>query len=311
MGWMDCRLFPSDKFSREFKVSMGASFVAWACFYGIRINWFDITRPFQIIMFGVAFAGGIWILLCRWKGKSAEQSHLCITVWAVFAFLMTLKTILNVRITHYGFVTAMPATLLFVYLLIEWLPKELRKLNGSGHFFRFGMMIWLVVSVLSFLKVSDRYYRIKSFPFGTIRETLYDYHPKIVPEGLLMSAALGELSKYKDQDDTFCALPDGILLNYMLRTPNPSPFYALNPMNIHIYGGESRVLEVLQDDPPDLILIFKKDLSEYGARYFGKDYAKQIMQWILEDYENVRTLETSDGEFGFKIFRKSVSVSSV
>ncbi|HEY0780822.1 MAG TPA: hypothetical protein VGE98_00090, partial [Thermoanaerobaculia bacterium] len=37
--------------------------------------------------------------------------------------------------------------------------------------------------------------------------------------------------------------------------------------------------------PPDAIALVHKDTSEYGARFFGRDYAQRLAAWIDEKYQ--------------------------
>ena len=47
----------------------------------------------------------------------------------------------------------------------------------------------------------------------------------------------------------------------------------------------ARMLADFKTHPPDLIAIFNHPTPEYGAAFFGKDYAVELGRWIRENYE--------------------------
>ena len=73
------------------------------------------------------------------------------------------------------------------------------------------------------------------------------------------------------------------MLNYLTRRINPTPYVNFMPPELIIFG-EDAILDSLQEKPPDLIAIVHKDTSEYGYRFFGRDYGQSIMHWVRQDY---------------------------
>jgi hypothetical protein len=47
------------------------------------------------------------------------------------------------------------------------------------------------------------------------------------------------------------------------------------------------MLEALEAAPPDFVLLVHKDTSEFGYRFFGRNYGMFIRLWIRENYEEV------------------------
>jgi hypothetical protein len=49
--------------------------------------------------------------------------------------------------------------------------------------------------------------------------------------------------------------------------------------------GEDRMVAAMSGSPPDFIFLVHKDTSEFGERFFGRDYGQKIFQWIVENYQ--------------------------
>ena len=64
---------------------------------------------------------------------------------------------------------------------------------------------------------------------------------------------------------TLLVLPEGIMLNYLLRLESPNGPVNYLPVETAVFG-EPRILSGLQKTPPDFVIVVRKDLSEFGFR---------------------------------------------
>src|SRR5262249_43884429 len=97
----------------------------------VPFGWGDAFRPLPGFIF---LAGSIVLILFlreRRKGRSTERLVRQLSL-VVFAFLLLGKMILNTRIYHYGFVLAMPATLVLVAGPPPWGPPTVAAFCGAG-----------------------------------------------------------------------------------------------------------------------------------------------------------------------------------
>ena len=99
-----------------------------------------------------------------------------------------------------------------------------------------------------------------------------------------MADALADLQQRLGPEDTLLVLPEGVMLNYLLRRCSPTRHVNFMPPELLIWGEET-ILAELQRSPPDVVAIVHKDTSEYGAARFGWDYGQQIWNWIDDSYE--------------------------
>ena len=81
---------------------------------------------------------------------------------AVFALALLLKILLNSRVYHYGFVLAMPATLLVVLIWLEWIPAWIEQRGGHGGVFRAVGLGLLGAAVAAHWLVSDQRFARKT-----------------------------------------------------------------------------------------------------------------------------------------------------
>ena len=55
--------------------------------------------------------------------------------------------------------------------------------------------------------------------------------------------------------------------------------------------GEEEMLSAFQESPPDVVVIVKRSVHEYGYESFGAGYGERIMTWIEQSgYRVVETL---------------------
>ena len=87
--------------------------------------------------------------------------------FSVFGLVLLAKVLLYTRIGHYGFVLAMPATLVLVALLVCWVPEALERLGGSGRIARAVGLALLAALCWGHLRISHQVYAVKDYPVAT------------------------------------------------------------------------------------------------------------------------------------------------
>jgi hypothetical protein len=86
---------------------------------------------------------------------------------------------------------------------------------------------------------------------------------------------------------TLAAMPEGAILNYLLRAPSTTRHSLLSPWEMAAAGGEERVLVELASHPPDFLVVLQMPMQEHGHGYFGDpEYGAQIMGWANANYDS-------------------------
>lgn len=222
----------------------------------------------------------------------------------VFATFLLTKMMLFSRIRFYGFVLAMPATMLSVLLLIRWIPVSIEKAGGNGQVFRVAGLGMVSVILFAFIGVSYVAYRnLKSLPVAQGANKIYADRMRAP----LVNAALREIAMHTDKGSTLCVFPRGMMLNFIAKRPCASPYFDFPPFELFLYG-EEKVLKSLKARPPDYVMLVHLPMYAEKLPFFGRDYGHQIDEWIRLQYRPVRLFGTMpfQGEnFGMLLMRRS------
>ena len=253
-------------------------------------RWFHMARILPLVSAGASCA---FVWLC-WHRRSDPRfrTHFLLAVWSVFALVSLGKMLLRPRFSHYGFALAMPATLLLVALLLFVMPRVLRDRGWSGEPWRVAFAAAVLVAVGSLLHISNLFYRAKTVAVGSGSDLFYALDSRIDPRGEYFVAALEWLERDMPRDADLLVLPDGALLNFLLRRPNTTPYYLVTPWEMRAFGGEEAVFARIAPVPPDYVVLAKLDMSEYGPRFFGFDpaYGQRLRLWLEHNYSTVAAI---------------------
>ncbi len=229
-------------------------------------------------------------------------------LWSVFALALLAKMGIHSRVWHYGFFLAMPAAVSVVYFAGWFLPRALRARGVNEEFFRAGIFLLLAVGILRLLGIADGFYRVKNYALGVGGDRMLTYNIHVDGKGWALDKAREWLVANTPANATLCAMPEGIMLNYLARRPNPTPYTSLVMMATGRYP-EGGVLAVFQAARPSYIALIHTDTSEWGARYFGHapNFGLATMRWVRANYRPAWLLGSEplqDTRFGIKIMKR-------
>jgi hypothetical protein len=270
-------------------------------------DWMDFFRPLPLF---VVTAGIVFFLQLYRRYRTGQPLDRAIRQLSltIFALVLLGKMILNARIYHYGFVLAMPATLLLVVAILDWLPQAVASFGGAGGVVRGAGLAMLGVAVVALLGFQSHAMSAKTNLVGTGADAFWsDWRGQFVNEALQALADKG------GSDNTLAVFPEGVMINYLARCSNPTPYIFFTPFDVNLFG-EEKILAAIQARPPDLVILVHKNTWEYGYPYFGKDYGQKLMAWILDSYEQVyRTGDQPfqpNSRFGIVLMRRKDHSSS-
>ena len=208
-----------------------------------------------------------------------------LVLWAALACGLLAKVWLNVRISHYGFVLAMSATLLLVAASVYGVPMLLERRAGTGALARACLTGVVLAGIVYFFQWSSAVDATKTLAVGESGDVIFTSEPQSDPRAYGLRLAADWLRASTPADTTLLVAPDGMMLNYWLRRSNPTRHIYFVPWSIEYAGGEATVLRELQAHAPDFIALVHRDADEFGYGYFGDPgYGHEIMQWIRDSY---------------------------
>jgi hypothetical protein len=272
-----------------------------------RNAWQQSLRGLTVVVPLLAVGWTVMALRRRRDTRSTLAAML-----AVFAAVLLAKILFNVRAYHYGFALAMPATLMTVSAGLSWLPGAVDRRGGCGAATRAVLLPVVGLFVFVHLYIFGTVYAAKETVVGTGADAFFADPVKLPADrrGRAVALMLDELSRLPESATLAC-VPEGVMLNYLARRPNPTAYINLMPPEVLMFGQE-RILRALQEQPPDyLVIVRRSDPSEYGYRSFAADYGAEIFQWIAANYVEVPTeqkpaypLMLMQGNTGFQPVRK-------
>ncbi|MCH7987772.1 MAG: hypothetical protein IID46_01335 [Planctomycetes bacterium] len=269
-------------------------------------QWTRLSRILPVVAFlsGTLF---FWMAFLTRKQPELFRRYFLLTLWSLVSLLLLPKMILNAQISHYGFVLAMPSSLLVIFLGISIIPQALKIRFGSGELFRAVMFAILLNWAATHWVRAYVIYRGKTLAIGSGGDITY-HDPHASPRNAVIPNVIEELRDELPEDATLLVLPNGTLINYLLKKRNPTPHFLLTPWEILVAGGEAEVLKSFQKHPPDYVLVIVNDMQGHGVRYFGDaGYGDQIMKWIEQNYDHLKKYQSTDahqrGFFAVSLFR--------
>ena len=272
------------------------------------IPWLELLKPLPFIMLGTA----IFLSLKLWRRSYSSSDPiptLALAVLTIFSTVLLFKIFFKTHVYHYGTALAMPATLIFFKILIDDLPIKLRVISDSTLFFKRALISGVCFFILVHFFVSAGYYAKKAFPVASGGNSIIGYHPEVDPRALFFQITLDILNKEMKEGETLATFPTGTLLNFLSRKENTIDSISYNPGTWKLIG-EQKVLADLQASPPNYIAIVYHDFFEFGYRFFGKDFGKDIYQWISEDYVSFKVIgkDPLKGEgFGIHLYKLKIA----
>lgn len=262
---------------------------------------YHVGKPLPVIMLAILAFDGVALLR---RGERADRRRLVRFVFALFALALLSRMILNPRIHHYGFALAMPATLLAAAVAIDSLPRRLAAWRVDPSLLRAALLVAWAGIALAHLDLTRQAMQLKQTRVGQGADAFYADE-----RGWVVNRVSDELRRIIAPDQTLAVLPEGATFNYLLRLRNPTGYTHLTVVLPAGAGpfGEDAIQRAFTGRPPDFILLVHKDTSEFGFRFLGKDYAKELFGWIEREYEPVATwwaAPLQDDRFGVRLLRR-------
>ena len=277
---------------------------ALAAFALASVSWTDLARPYPLFLAVI----GAWTLVSWWRARADPSRSTLLADRAAFlalAGLLLLKVLLHARLVHYGFVLGLPATLVLVALVTDRLPALLDARGRAGALVQAATLGGLAVIVGGHLRQAHAWYHGTPPGWSTLQRTTVGrdadrFHADW--RAVEINAALDDLERRLAPEDRLLVLPEGVMLNYLLRRASPTRFVNFMPPEL-ILWDEEQVIAALEASPPQVVALVHKDTREYGLD-FGRDYGRRLMAWIGARYQQVALYGAqplTDGRFGVAI----------
>jgi hypothetical protein len=244
-------------------------------------------------------------------------------IFALFALGFLAKIALSIHVFHYGFVLAMPATLVGTWIIVDFLPEYIeRRVPGARWIVIPTGLVLIYGLILSHFSLSLFNYDQKGLAVGGENDRLITWKAgardgyacsfiSTRERGVRFQETLERLNKILKPEDTLLVIPEGALLNYLTRRRNPTPYTSFLLGDLVMFD-ESQMVENMKNHPPDYVVLADRELYAYGYNSFGVDTGPQIMNWVKQNYVTIEAIGPEPFKglgFGTRILKRSLKPS--
>lgn len=280
--------FLSAKHLRDRVLSTGLAFGLGVGLFGAgaaMLPWDRSARALPLVMIGSIAAIALTLRRTLSQNQAGLHRSILQLTMATFALVLLARIGLNAAFYRYGFALALPAVCVGLAALITWIPARISAAGGDGPAFRAFALAGVLMVMAAHLHGASAYLAAKQF---AVRGAA-DSRDAFLADGraVAVNDVLAEIQQRLRPHETLAVLPEGVMLNYLARRTNPTPFITFMPPELAAYG-ESQMVSALSLEPPDYIALVHKDTSEYGVRSFGRDYGRAFIEWVEARYRTVR-----------------------
>jgi Dolichyl-phosphate-mannose-protein mannosyltransferase len=234
------------------------------------------------------------VSLVRSRDDRAEaQRSLLVIIWSAMALALLAKILLDVRIVHYGFYLSLPATMTGVLVICWTIPRALERRASAtaAHTFTAIALCLIVAAIVPYVLQTSKWYETRVVSIGSGTDRFWASRVPAFTQGLAVKEAYEHLEGRIAPEARLAVLPEGVMLNYLLRRDSPLRVINVMPPEIMAFG-EDGVLQSLQTQPPEVIVLIHRDLGEYGYPAFGAEpkYGQRTMAWVMANYRVTRDI---------------------
>jgi 4-amino-4-deoxy-L-arabinose transferase-like glycosyltransferase len=272
-----------------------------------KYPWLEIGSSFApLTLLGCGF-----LTWKSWKTRrTPEQKTLVLPLlWSVFSLFLLAKMGFATRIWHYGFYLALPAALFLIFCIAWLVPKELARFGIDARMFRILVAVFGIAGIVRLFGISDMFYQARNLAVADRGDRIYAFNRAVNEVSYGIDLTVSWLQKNTSPTNTVATIPEGVMVNYLLRRPNPAPYTGFTLPEIQAYG-EPNMVSAYERNRPDYIVVIHRDSSEYGVGYFGSDprFGREMMNWVKSNYSTAllmghEPLQTN--RFGIKILRRN------
>ena len=264
-------------------LTMLSAFIVYN-FADFQMRTLEIFANFVFVPYVLAIWAIAVVLLKFIKHREfSDKEKFCLSL-VVIGFLFTFRQFAEVLNCYIGNFTILPYWIAFIYLFVEIMPSYIKKLRLP--IFKKSLFASLIVFCLTFTYIFIGVYCPKmNCKISNDRGIFY--------VGLTFSKPLNEAIDVINfliptTEKSLLVIDDGLILNWFSSRKTDLKFYSLIP---HIVDtiDEDNVVAELSQKLPDYIFLTNNDYPCIGV--FGEDYAINIKNLILKNYELVKKIE--------------------
>ena len=276
--------------------------------------WTDIrlaTLVFPIICF--IFSIGSFYFFFNNPNQKDRITYFSFGLFSSISLLFLIKIFFRTSLIWLGFYLTLPATICFLWGNVWLLPKIVNPNKFSTAALKIALLAVSMVFVIQHFSLTQRNHSFKNIPVGKGDDRMYTFpNPTFVVDPKLLNYVIHKVDMTLAKNDTLMVVPEGVLINYLTKRVNPTPYLA-NLMAKTLFddaGGSEKIIATLREKKPDYIVYLRRvnEVQKTGYLIRGPDgFAEAVFQWIEANYEIIDQAGpfTKDFNcFGYAMFKR-------
>jgi hypothetical protein len=266
-------------------LGMGVVLFCTAIFVSLLLPWVEFGKIFPAWLC-LAVLAEFWPkhLAERSRADTGSADVRWLFLIAAIAFLARMA--LNPRFFHYGYYQAALAGVVTMAALFRSVPDMVNVHKRARAVYMVVVATCLASGIWQLEAISLLYFKLKTTPIAGGSDRFYGFETRGEPIASLVAQADQTLAA-KPECRTLLVLPEGVMLNYLLRKPSTIPEFMFVPALIQ--GAlRARLLKGLQAQPPDCVVLISRNMREFGVSRFGDspEHGSEILSWLEENYKS-------------------------
>ena len=266
-------------------IGMSVVLVVTAIVASFLLPWVELGKIFPAWLC-LAFLAEFWPkpLAERSRTDIAAADVRWLVLTAAVAFLARMA--LNPRFFHYGYYQAALAGIVTMAAVFRSVPDMVNIHKRARAVYAVAVAACLGSGIWQLQEISLLYFKLKTIPIAAGMDRFYGFETRDEPTASLVAQA-DETLAAKPECRTLLVLPEGVMLNYLVRKPSTIPEFMFVPALIQ-GDMRTRLLQGLKTQPPDCVVLISRNMREFGVSRFGDspNHGSEILSWLEENYKS-------------------------
>lgn len=247
---------------------------------------------------------GIPLIFIKTVRASDFKKNLSLLALFIVSALTMLRIFLNTSPINYGFYLLSLCLICYYIFYLD--------------FFKTFLLRWIKIPSTHLSSAFFIFFTLLIIPHWEISSTMYSYKGMFAttdkgkifcmksPRSVLFWQTVDYITQNTMTDETVAIFPEGVGINFFSGRSTPLRYYTFLPPDVKTIG-ETRMIAEIKFSKLDYAVLVSRDTTEYGYPVFGIDYAKDILAYILQNYEIVKEFGPSPlkgTDFGIIVFKR-------
>lgn len=246
------------------------------------------------------------IIVSLWSFiRHGKTQALYLSSVALFSLLLMMRVLFNAWAGHYGFYILVPGLIVYYVFFLRLIPRLFNS-EVIRRFIKLGFFCIFVLFIIYHFNLSRFCYSCKSLKVDSDRGALYVFNN---PREARTRELIEFLRANVGGDESLVVFPEGLTINFLSGIKNPLYYYIYLPQDLLKENIREGLIEDMEEKGIDYVALVQRSTAEYGYPIFGKDYAREIMEYVEQNYtlhKQFGPFPFTTAEYGIALFKRNI-----